>query len=313
MRVIVTGGAGFIGANFCRGLGEANWIDEVVALDDLSTGSSDNLQGTQADIVEGSILDNSTLDKAFRGANSVVHLAARPSVPRSIADPIASHEVNTTGTARVLEAVRRNGVGHVIVASSSSVYGDSPTLPKREDAAPAPLSPYAATKLATEAYALAWANSYDISILAFRFFNVFGPLQPARHAYAAVVPAFIDAALAGRPLPVYGDGRQTRDFTFVGSVTSVLADAVRRRVSWPRPVNLAFGTQTSLIRLIALIEEILGHRLEREHQSARPGDVRSSRADQTLLRSLFPDVTSVPIEEGLRATISWFRQLDDGM
>jgi UDP-glucose 4-epimerase len=216
--------------------------------------------------------------------------------------------VNATGTARVLEAVRRRGVGHVIVASSSSVYGDSPTLPKREDTAPEPLSPYAATKLATEAYALAWANSYEIDVLAFRLFNVFGPLQAAGHAYAAVIPAFIDAALVGRPLPVHGDGRQTRDFTFVGSVTRVLVDAVRRRVSWPRPVNLAFGTQTSLIKLIALIEEVLGRRLEREHQPPRPGDVRHTRADQTILRSLFPDTTSVPIEEGLRATISWFRQ-----
>jgi UDP-glucose 4-epimerase len=138
-------------------------------------------------------------------------------------------------------------------------------------------------------------------------------LQSVGHAYAAVIPAFIDAALAGRPLPVHGDGRQTRDFTFVGSVTRVLADAVRRRVSWPRPVNLAFGTQTSLIELIALIEEVLGRPLEREHQPPRPGDVRRSRADQTLLRSLFPDTTSVPIEEGLRATISWFRQLDEYM
>ena len=162
--------------------------------------------------------------------------------------------------------------------------------------------------LATEAYALAWGSSYEIDVLAFRFFNVFGPLQPAGHPYAAVVPVFVDAALAGRPLPVHGDGRQTRDFTFVGSVTAVLADSLKRKVAWPRPINLAFGTRTSLIELIALLEKILGRSLERDHQPPRPGDVRDSQADQALLASLVPDIIPVPFEEGLRATVDWFRQ-----
>jgi UDP-glucose 4-epimerase len=308
VRVVVTGGAGFIGANLCLALCETGWVDDVVVLDDLTTGAAENLNGAPVAFVEGSILDVSALDEVVRRADAVVHLAARASVPRSIADPIASHEINATGTLNVLETVRRHGIRHVIVASSSSVYGDTPALPKHEDLAPAPLSPYAATKLTTEAYALAWAHCYGIDMLAFRFFNVFGPLQPAEHAYAAVIPAFIAAALAGRPLPVFGDGRQTRDFTFVGSVTSVLIEAIRRRVAHPGPVNLAFGTRTSLLELIDALEAVLGRPLEREHQPPRAGDVRDSQADQTVLRSLFHDVTPVSLEEGLGATVAWFRR-----
>ena len=308
MRVAVTGGAGFIGANLCRVLSESEWVKDVVALDDLSTGFASYLDGVRATFIEGSILDSRALDEAFAGADGVVHLAARPSIPRSIADPVASHEVNASGTAQVLEAVRRHHVGHIVVASSSSVYGANPTLPKHEDLAPAPLSPYAATKLATEAYALAWGHSFGIQVLAFRFFNVFGPLQSAGHAYAAVVPALIDAALSGRPLPVHGDGRQTRDFTFVGNVTAVVADALQRKVTSPRPVNLAFGTRTSLIELIALLEEVVGRSLERDHQPPRPGDVRDSQADMTILRALFPDIIPVALEKGLVATVDWFHQ-----
>ena len=306
MRVVVTGGAGFIGANLCRVLVEGDWVDEVVALDDLSTGAAGNLRNVPATLINGSILDSSALDDAFRGAGAVVHLAARPSVPRSIADPMTTHEVNATGTISVLEAVRRHRIGQVIIASSSSVYGANPALPKHEELAPAPLSPYAATKLTTETYGLAWAHSYGVDVLALRFFNVFGPLQPAGHAYAAVVPAFVEAALAGRPLPVHGDGRQTRDFTFVGSVAAVLADAIRRRVSHSGPVNLAYGTRTSLLELISTLEAVLGRPLEREHQPPRAGDVRDSQADQTLLGSLFPDVTPISLEDGLHATVDWF-------
>jgi UDP-glucose 4-epimerase len=285
-------------------------VQSVVVIDDLSTGSRSNLEGlTGVELTVGSILDSTALDDAFHGATSIVHLAARPSVPRSLEDPVASHAANATGTLQVLEAARRHGSPQVIVASSSSVYGSNPTLPKREDLAPAPLSPYAASKLAGEAYALAYASSFGIDVLAFRFFNVFGPLQPAGHAYAAVVPAFISAALSSRPLTVNGDGRQTRDFTYVGSVTAVLTAAVLRRVSSPTPVNLAFGTRTNLLGVIEILERLLGRAVSVEHVATRKGDVRHSQADDGRLRGLFPDVVPVALEEGLRATVDWFRTL----
>jgi len=305
MKVVVTGGAGFIGANLCAALAKAG--HDAFAFDDLSTGSADNLDGIDATLVEGTILDPRALDRVLDRAGAVVHLAARPSVPRSIADPLASHEVNATGTLQVLEAVRRGPGAHVIVASSSSVYGANPGIPKSEDLVPMPMSPYAASKLATESYALAHATSFDLDVLALRFFNVFGPLQPAGHAYAAVIPAFVDAALRGKPLPVFGDGRQTRDFTFVGTVTAVLADAVDRRLTSDRPVNLAFGSRVSLLELAELLGRILGQDLELDLGPARVGDVRDSQADQSRLRTLFPDVEPTGLEAGLRATVEWFR------
>ena len=310
MRVLITGGAGFIGANLSKHLAERG--HEVVVLDDLSTGNRDNLAGVSARLVEGTILSASDLDLVVDEVDSVVHLAARPSVPRSIQDPMASHLANATGTAEVLEAVRRAGAdreraAQVIVASSSSVYGANPTLPKSEDLAPRPVSPYAASKLATESYALAWGASFGMDVLAVRFFNVFGPLQAAGHAYAAVVPAFIDAALDGRPLPVHGDGTQSRDFTYVGSVCAVLGDAIARRVSDPEPMNLAFGSRVTLLEVVAELETIIGHALEVEHLPTRAGDVPHSQADTTRLRSLFPDVEPVHLETGLAATVDWFR------
>jgi UDP-glucose 4-epimerase len=306
MRVVVTGGAGFIGCNVCRALAATDEVTEVVAFDDLSTGDPASLTGvSKTTLVEGTILDPEALARVITPGTSVVHLAARPSVPRSLADPFASHEANATGTVRVLEAVRGAGGGHVLVASSSSVYGANRTLPKREDLPARPLSPYAASKLATEAYALAYASSFGLDVLAFRFFNVFGPWQPAGHAYAAVIPAFVSAALQLKPLTVHGDGKQTRDFTFVGSVASVITDAVLRGVAHPEPVNLAFGTRTDLLAVIELLEEILARPLDREFTPPRAGDVRDSQADTSTLRSLFPDAQAVPLEVGLRQTVDW--------
>jgi UDP-glucose 4-epimerase len=306
MRVLVTGGAGFIGANLSRILLQRG--HDVVVLDDLSTGSTANLDGLAVELVEGSILDPALLDRVVAGAAAVVHLAARPSVPRSIADPMASHHANATGTLEVLEAVRRAGAtAHVLLASSSSVYGANPKLPRAEDDMPMPMSPYAVSKLATEQYALAHGTAFGMAVLPFRFFNVFGPLQAAGHAYAAVIPAFVEAALAGRPLPVQGDGTQTRDFTFVDTVCDVIGDAVERRVTSPMPVNLAFGSRVTLLELIGLLEQVLGAPLEVEHVPARVGDVRDSQADETRLRALFPDVQPVSLGDGLRATVAWFR------
>jgi UDP-glucose 4-epimerase len=308
-HVLVTGGAGFIGANLCRELAGAPGTGPVVALDDLSTGNADNLADVDGvELVEGSILDAAVLGPLVAGASAVVHLAARASVPRSLEDPAATHEVNATGTLAVLEAARHAGGPHVVVASSSSVYGANTTLPAGEDLAPLPLSPYAASKLAAEAYSLSYARSFSVPVLVFRFFNVFGPLQPAGHAYAAVVPAFMAAALEGAPVPVHGDGRQTRDFTFVGSVVRVITDAVGRGVTAPGPVNLAFGGRASLLDLIATLGDVLGHELATDFGPSRAGDVRDSQADQTRLRALFPDVEPVSLSDGLRATAQWFRQ-----
>ncbi len=307
MRVVVTGGAGFIGANLCRHLLAAPGVHDVVVIDDLSSGFESNLAGMDVDLRLGSILDDAVLDGAFRSAGSVVHLAARPSVPRSIADPIASHDVNATGTAQVLEAVRRHEVPHVVVASSSSVYGANPALPKHEDLAPSPRSPYAASKLAAESYTLAWSHVWGFDALAFRFFNVFGPLQAAGHLYAAAIPAFVDAALAERSVEVHGDGRQTRDFTFVDTVCDILTQAVTGRVRAEGPVNLAFGGRHDLLTVLSLLEQILERPVARHHVEARPGDVRDSQADRGRLEALFPDVVPVTLEDGLRRTVDWFR------
>lgn len=304
MRVVITGGAGFIGANLAKVLVAAG--DEVLVVDDFSTGARGNLDGVDVELHEGSILDRDLLDTALRGADAVVHLAALVSVPWSVEDPVDNHARNATGTLEVLQAARRAGVDYVAVASSAAVYGANPELPKHELMPVAPLTPYAVSKVATEQYALAFAHSYGMQTIAFRFFNVFGPLQPADHAYAAVIPAFVDAAVAGRPLPLEGDGTQTRDFVYVGTVARVLADAVHRRVTHDVPVNLALGGRTSLKELIVVIEEGLGRAVEIEQRPARVGDVPHSQADASRLESLFPDVEPVPLDQGLRETVAWF-------
>ena len=309
MRVVVTGGAGFIGSNLCRTLLESEGVDSVAALDDLSNSSRESLVGLDVDFTEGTILDDAALDAAFAGADAVVHLAALGSVPRSVADPLASHQANATGTLMVLEAARRHGNLHTVVASSSSVYGANPILPKQEDLATRPLSPYGGSKLATEGYALAWGSSYDLPVLAFRFFNVFGPGQPADHVYAAVIPKFIDAALRGEAVIVHGDGEQSRDFTYVDTVNRTITDALLRQVTSDAPVNLAYGNRISLLETLDLLEQQLGAPIARDHTSSRAGDVRHSQADNTRLRELFPDIEPVDFDEGLARTIAWTRAL----
>jgi len=306
MKVVVTGGAGFIGANLCRELAARPDVTEVVAFDDLSTGSAANLAGVGARLVLGSVLDREHLEDVLGGADAVVHLAARPSVPSSLEDPVASHHVNVTGTLFVLEACRRRRL-HLVAASSSAVYGAVPGLPRHEDLPTRPRSPYGAGKLAAETYVLAYGAAYDLPALALRFFNVYGPLQQAGETHAPVIPAFIAAALRGEPVRVHGDGRQTRDFTYVGSVVRVLADAVARRVTCPAPVNLAFGTRVSILELARLIAEITGAPVELRHEPARAGDVRDSQATGALLGRLFPDVAPVPLRAGLEHTVAWFR------
>ena len=305
-RVLVTGGAGFIGANLCRAL-LATGRYEVAVVDDFSTGYRSNLDGLDVRLVEGSILDADLVADATPPDGVVVHLAALGSVPRSVSDPISSHEVNATGTMRVLEAARAADVRQVVLASSSSVYGDNDAPAKHELLPTAPKSPYGASKLATEGYALAYQRTYGLGVLAFRFFNVFGPLQAAGHAYAAVIPSFIDNAMRGEPVVVHGDGKQSRDFTFVGTVCATIVDAIDRQVTFDGPVNLAFGTQVPLLDVIELIAAELGRPLEREHVDERPGDIRHSKADPERLRALFGSIAPVDIATGVAETVEWFR------
>ncbi len=307
MRLLITGGAGFIGSNLARLALAAD--AEVAIIDDLSTGYRENLTGLDVEFIEASILDPGPLARAVAGADSIVHLAALGSVPRSIADPVTTHEVNATGTLAVLRAARQAEVAHVVVASSSSVYGLNPARPKHEREWVRPLSPYAVSKLATEQYALAFQQSFGLDTLAFRFFNAYGPAQRAGHAYAAVIPIFVDKALRGEPLPVNGDGLTSRDFTFVETVCRTLLAAAQRRATHPEPVNLAFGTNTSLNELIAELSRILGRSLTVQHGAERAGDVRHSKADPATLQRLFPEIEPVPLVTGLERTVEWFRNL----
>lgn len=307
-KVLITGGAGFIGSNLARYMLGQGGV-EIRILDDLSTSSQRNLDGLAVDFTEDTILDFEAIRAAAEGVDSIVHLGAIPSVPRSIANPRASHEANSTGTLNVLEAARDAGVPHVVVASSSSVYGSNPKLPKSEYDWTRPMSPYAVSKQATEGYALAYQFSYGLKTLAFRFFNVYGPLQAADHAYAAVIPKFLDAAFEGKPAQIHGDGGQSRDFTYVDTVCAVIHTAVRDHVSSPDPVNLAYGTNTTLLELLDDIEGQLGHPVSREHTDPRTGDVRASQADNSRVRELFPTVDPVSLDDGLVETIAWFRQM----
>jgi len=309
MKVLVTGGAGFIGANLAHEL-VARRNHEVVVLDDLSTGRLSNLDGIDVDLRVATVLDTDAVRAACQGVDSIVHLAAVPSVPRSLAEPLRSHDVNASGTLAVLEVARATGA-HVVVASSSSVYGRNPVLPKSEDQACLPTSPYAASKLAAESYALAYQACFGLECAVFRFFNVFGPLQPPDHAYAAVIPTFISAALRGERLVIHGDGEQSRDFTFIDSVVDVLAESVLRRPTIDQPVNLAFGTRTTLNELVRLLSTNLGGQLAVTYGPPRTGDVRHSQACDAKLRQLFPAVHPVPLDTGLRRTIEWTQTLVD--
>ena len=302
-KVLVTGGAGFIGSNLVRALIERG--DDVRVIDNFSTGNRANLEGLDVEVIEGELRSYERVHNAVRGAEVVYHLGALGSVPRSLERPLPSHHANATGTLMVLEAARRHQVPQVIFSSSSSVYGANPVLPRQESLRPMPVSPYAVAKLAAESYALAYSSCFGLSVLPFRFFNVFGPRQGAHHAYAAVVPRFVSAALAGQPLRVHGDGRQTRDFTYVGNVTEVIADAILRGVGTSDVVNLAFGARISLLELVAELEDLLGRRLEVVHEAPRAGDVRDSQADFARLRELFPSVRQHPLREGLAQTVSW--------
>jgi UDP-glucose 4-epimerase len=306
--VCVTGGAGFIGSHLVDALVARG--AKVSVIDDLSNGRIDNIagHGDRVRFIRGSILDAARLREAVAGARVVFHEAALGSVPMSVEQPALFHEVNATGTLRVLEECRRARVSRVVYAASSSAYGDAADLPKRESMAPAPLSPYAASKLAGEDLVRAYANCYDTDGVSLRYFNIFGPRQREDSAYAAVVPAFIVAMLQGKAATIYGDGGQTRDFTFVANVVeaNLLAGAL------PSPLrgetmNIAGGERYSLLELLDAIARILHVPPRAEHRAARPGDVRDSEADVSKAARLIGYQVQAGFETGLRATIEWFQ------
>ena len=305
MRVLVTGGAGFIGTNLVRRLLSEG--HEPLIFDDLSSGLKSNVEDLDVEVRRGSLVTPEAVMGAAQGVEAIVHLGARGSVPRSVAHPVATHEVNTTGTLNVLEAARAQSA-HVIMSSSSSVYGANPLIPKVERTWTQPLSPYAGSKLAGEGYMLGYQASYGLPTLVLRFFNVFGPWQRPDHDYAAVVPKWLWKMMTGQQIEVHGDGTQTRDFTYVDSVVDVLVDALDRRVTLDSPVNLAFGKRVSLLDVLAQMEALLGVTPDVQFAAPRVGDVQNSENDPTLLRSIFPAVEPVDLDLALRKTADWLKE-----
>ena len=304
MKVLITGGAGFVGTNLAIKLSEIG--HEVKIFDDLSTGLMQNIpKDTQ--FIEASILDIDKLQNVAKGIEVIVHLGARGSVPRSIKDPVATHSVNSTGTLNVLEAARANG-SHYIFSSSSSVYGSNMKLPKNEDMVLRPLTPYAASKMSGEALSLAYSKSYALPISTFRFFNIFGPWQRPDHEYAAVLPKWISKCLSGDEIEIFGDGEQTRDFTYVGTVVQIITSCILNKVLHPEPVNLAFGNRISLNQVVELLRDKFPD-LNVRYLPARKGDVLHSENDPKLLKSLYPDIIADKFENSLQKTIDWFKNL----
>jgi len=304
---LVTGGAGFIGSHIverlvCDG-------HRVRVLDDFSAGKESNLESfrSEIDVVRGDIRDSAIVSDAMRGIDIVFHEAALGSVPRSVADPLTTHEVNMTGTLNVLLAAREAGVKRVVYASSSSVYGETPVLPKREDMTPQPLSPYALSKLVGEHYASVFKHVYDFEVVALRYFNIFGPRQDPESQYAAVIPRFITALLEGKSPVVYGDGLQSRDFTYVDNVVDANLLASEAGGAAGQAFNIACGGRYTLLDLLAKLKEILGTGIEPIHEAARAGDVKDSQASIEAAERVLGYRVSVEFDEGLHRTAAWYR------
>lgn len=310
MRILVTGGAGFIGSHIVEKLVELG--HEVLVLDDLSTGREENIAHLRDSIafIKGSITDRALLSRVMEGVQVVFHQAALGSVPRSVDDPATTHEVNITGTFNVLLTARDAGVQRVVYAASSSAYGDTPSLPKVETMLPNPLSPYAVSKLVGEYYCQVFTRVYGLETVSLRYFNVFGPRQNPHSQYAAVIPKFITAALKGEPLTVFGDGEQSRDFTYIDNVVQANLLAMESPHAVGKVYNVACGGRYTLNDLIRHLETILGRRLEVQYLPPRAGDVKHSEASIAEAQRDLGYRVLVPFEEGLKRTVGWY--MDNG-
>jgi UDP-glucose 4-epimerase len=307
-KCLVTGGAGFIGSHLCHGLLDRG--DRVVVLDDFSTGRSENLAGLERriELVRGDLNDAAAVARAVQGVEVVFHHAALASVPRSIDDPVGTNRANVDGTLALLVAARTAGARRVVYAASSSAYGDQPGFPRRETMSPQPLSPYAVSKLSGEYYVQVFGLCYGLETVCLRYFNVFGPRQDPNSQYAAAIPRFITRLLDGLPPVVYGDGEQSRDWTYVANVVHANLLAAEAPGATGRVINVACGQTVSVNGVIAAIQRVLGTRLATQHEPPRPGDVRMSDADIALAREALGYEALVNFEEGLRLTIAWFRE-----
>ena len=305
-RYLVTGGAGFIGSNLVDAL--VGRGDRVRVLDDFSTGRRENLTARDVEVVEGDLRDAVVVRRAVAGVHGVFHQAALRSVPRSVDDPLSSNQVNVTGTLVLLLACRDAGVRRVVYASSSSVYGDDPALPKVETLPTRPISPYAISKLAAEHYCQTFARLYGLETVSLRYFNVFGPRQNPESKYSAVIPRFLAQALAGEPLEVHGDGEQSRDFTYIDNVVDANLAAASAPAAAGEAFNVGCGNRVSLLEIIGRLEKILGHPVARRHTPARAGDVPHTQADVSKAEKLMGYVPQVDFDEGFRRTVDYFRR-----
>ena len=303
-KVAVTGGAGFIGSNLTRRLISEG--HEVVVVDDLSTGLVSNVDQAETTFHQVSITDAKALHAALKDSQTIFHLAARGSVPRSIKNPVATHDVNATGTLNVLEVARESGA-HVIFSSSSSVYGRNTQLPKDESMWLGPMTPYAASKLAAEGYVQAYAAAYKVPTTLLRFFNVFGPRQRPDHEYAAVLPKWIWLAMQGHPIDVYGDGTASRDFTYVDTVLDIAMTAMKEKVVTDGAMNLAYGNRIFLNDTIEMLKKHFPD-LQVNYKSERLGDVKESQNDPELLKKLFPKIQPKEFEKAMSETIEWLKE-----
>ena len=311
-KVLLTGGAGFIGSNIAEALVSHPDIDKVIVLDNLSTGNEENISSLKSSskfsFLKGDIRDFNTCLEASSGTDLICHQAALGSVPRSITDPITTHEVNSTGTLNVFYAAKENKIQKVIFASSSSVYGDNPALPKKEENKGNPLSPYAVTKQTNELYAEAFSRSYNFNYIGFRYFNVFGPNQSPMGPYAAVIPLFIENAIGNNSAVIHGDGSQSRDFTYVANVVQANLYAIfsDKKDAWNNLYNIAYGGKTTVLELYHLIMEAAKKKISPQFAPSRNGDIPHSLADISKARRLLSYAPGVSLGEGLKLTYDWF-------